>query len=116
MRKLFKSSLLVATFVLGISAAALAAEFTISLTIGAQTTSRTINPSDARVVEFIDDLRNDTFNQIDDGAGGLRVMTRVEAGKFYVDALMDGQIEFARGLKQQRMNKAAGVADNLEGN
>ena len=115
MYKLFKSSLLAIALVFGSVALAFPAEFTISFTVGAQSYSRTVTPTNARMVEFIDDLRNGAFNQIDDGAGGTRVMTRVEASKFYVDALMDGQIEFARSLKQQRFNKAAGVADNLEG-
>ena len=92
------------------------ATLTFNFTIGAQTDEQVVSPTDARALEFIDDLRNLSYPEVDDGSGGTRVMTRVEAGQKYVADLAAGQIAFAKGLKQQRLDAAVTVADDLEGN
>jgi len=91
------------------------ATLTFSFDIGASSYSVTVNSTDARALEFIDDMRNIAFPEVDDGAGGTRVMTRVEAGEEYVNRLAAGQVQYAKGLKQQRLDAAVVVADDLEG-
>lgn len=85
------------------------------LTISGQTQTASAAPTDARALEFIDDLRNVHYPQVDDGAGGTRVMTRQEAGQKYLDDLRAGQIAFARGLKQRRLDAEVAAADDLLG-
>lgn len=91
------------------------ATLTFSLAIGAQTATRTVSPADARATEFLDDLRLYHYPEIDDGAGGTRPMTRTEVGLRYVQDVVAGQVEFARGLKQRRLNAEVAQADDLTG-
>jgi len=86
-----------------------------TFTIGGQSYSVNLPATDARALEFLDDLRNSVFPQVDDGAGGTRVMTRAEAGAEYMNRLAAGQVEYARGLKQQRLNAEVAQADDLTG-
>jgi len=74
-----------------------------------------VNPSDARTIDFIDDLRNHLYEQVDDGAGGERVMTRTEAGEKYLDDLLAAQVKMARALKERRLKAEFGEADDLLG-
>jgi len=92
------------------------ATLTFNFTIAASTDEQIVTATDARALEFIDDLRNLSYPEVDDGAGGTRVMTRIEAGQKYVADLAAGQVRFAQGLKQQRLDAAVGAADDLEGN
>lgn len=91
------------------------ATFTITFTVGAQTATATISPSDARVITFLDDLIAN-YPEVDDGVGGTRPMTRVEVGDFYVDKLLMGQVEWAKGLEQRRLDATVPDATDLEGN
>lgn len=91
------------------------ASMSFTLTIGATTGTQTVNPTDARALEFLDDLRFIHYPEIDDGAGGTRPMTRVEAGTRYAQDLIAGQVEFARGLKQRRLDAEVAASDNLLG-
>ena len=91
------------------------ANLNFSITVGANTATADRSPSNTRTLEFLDDLIVH-FGEIDDGAGGTRPMTRVEVGQHYLDQLMAGQIEFARGLKHNRRKAAVTPSDDLEGN
>ena len=81
----------------------------ITFTIGAQIATRTITTTDARALEFLDDLRQVHF--VEDP-----ILSRVAVGVKYIDQLSAGQVQFAKGLKQQRLDAAVSVADDLEGN
>ncbi len=91
------------------------AEFTIKFKVGAQTATKTITFSDARAVVFLDDLIAN-YPEVDDGSGGARPMTRVEVGGYYIDKLLMGQVEWAKGLEQHRLDDAVDPATDLEGN
>ncbi len=91
------------------------ATLTITLTVGAQTVTKTITFADARAVVFLDDLIAN-YPEVDDGSGGTRPMTREEVGDFYVDRLLMGQVEWAKGLAQRRLDAIKPVATDLEGN
>lgn len=91
------------------------ADFTVSASLGPQTYNASVSPADARMMEFLDDLI-DHYGEIDDGAGGTRPMTRAEVGQKWLDDLVAGQVRFAKGLKQRRLNAAVTEADDLEGN
>ena len=86
------------------------ADLTFSMTIGATSGSRSIAPTDARALEFLDDLIVH-FGEIDG-----ELMTRTEVAQHYLDKLMEGQVAFAKGLKQRRLDAAVSAADDLEGN
>lgn len=88
------------------------ADLTFSMTIGATSGSRSIAPTDARALEFLDDLIVH-FGEVVEGAGP---MTRTEVANHYLEQLMAGQVAFARGLKQHRLDAAVSDADDLEGN
>ena len=90
------------------------ANLTFSITVGATSVSKTIAPTTARMLEFLDDLIVN-FGAIDDGAGGTRPMTRAEVAQHYLDKLMAGQVEFARGLKHNRRKGAVTPSDDLMG-
>ncbi len=91
------------------------ADLTFSMTIGANAGSKSIAPTDTRALAFLDDLIVH-FGEIDDGAGGTRPMTRVEVAQRYMDKLMAGQVAFAKGLAQDRLDAAVSTATDLEGN
>ena len=91
------------------------ANLTFSMTIGGVSGSASISPSNARALEFLDDLIVH-FGNIDDGEGGTRPMTRDEVALRYLDKLLAGQVEFARGLKHNRRKAAVTPSDDLEGN
>ncbi len=86
------------------------ADLTFSMTIGATSGSRSIAPTDARALEFLDDLIVH-FGEIDG-----ELMTRTEVAQHYLDKLMEGQVAFAKGLEQRRLDAAVAVATDLEGN
>ncbi len=91
------------------------ANLTFSMTIGGTSGSKSISPTDTRALEFLDDLIVN-FGEIDDGDGGTRPMTRTEVAQKYLDKLMAGQVEFARGLKHNRRKGEVTPSDDLVGN
>lgn len=92
------------------------ATFEFSMTVGPDSGTETITTSDARAIEYLDDLRNLHYPQIDDGAGGMRVMTRAEVAAHHLLQHKRGEIEFARAKKQDRLDAAVVVGDDLEEN
>ncbi len=90
------------------------ANLTFSMTIGGTSGSKSISPTNARALEFLDDLIVN-FGEIDDGDGGKRPMTRAEVAQKYLDKLMAGQVEFARGLKHNRRKGEVTPSDDLVG-
>jgi len=91
------------------------ASLTIEFTVGAQTATVTKTFTDTRAIVFLDDLI-ENYPEIDDGGGGTRPMTREEVADHWTGLLMAGQIEWARGLEQRRMDAAVGDATDLEDN
>ena len=91
------------------------ANLTFEMTVGANSGSASISFANTRALEFLDDLIVH-FGEIDDGGGGTRPMTRTEVAQRYLDKLMSGQIEFARGLKHNRRKAEVTPSDDLEGN
>ncbi len=91
------------------------ATFAITFTVGAQAATVTKTFADARVVVFLDDLIAN-YPEVDDGSGGTRPMTREEIGAFHVDKLLMGQVEWAKGLEQRRLDATVDPATDLEGN
>ena len=87
------------------------ATFTFEMSIAGVTGSEVITTSDARAIEYLDDLRNLHYPEIDDGAGGTRVMTRQEVAEHHLAGHRRGEIEFARAKKQNRLDAAVA---NLE--
>jgi hypothetical protein len=85
------------------------ATLTFSLTIGANNTTATISPTNARTLQFIDDLIAGPY------AGITPPLTQTQAGQKWLDDLMAGQVAWAKGLRQDELNKAVGVADDLTG-
>ena len=93
------------------------ATLSFQLVVGGITVTKTISPSSARVLTFIDDMIAGPYNdEIDDGAGGTRPRTQEETATYWLDALMAGQVAWAKGLRQNALSAAVVVADDLEGN
>ena len=88
--------------------------FTMSMTIGANTTTKTVSPTNARMLQFLDDIIL-VSPEVDDGAGGTRPMTQTEVAVEYLDKLMAGQVAWAKGLRQAELDKAVTAADDLVG-
>ncbi len=88
------------------------ADLTFSMTIGVTSGSKTIAPTNTRALEFLDDLIVH-FGEVIEGDGP---MTREQVAQHYLDQLMQGQINFAKGLKQRRLDATVTEADDLEGN
>ena len=90
------------------------ADFTMTMTIGANTTTKTVSPTNARMLQFLDDIIL-VSPEIDDGAGGTRPMTQTEVAVEYLDRLMAGQVAWAKALRQDELDKAVVAADDLVG-
>lgn len=88
------------------------ANLTFSLTIGANNTTATISPTNARTLQFIDDLIAGPYAP----NAGDPPLTQTQAGQKWLDDLMAGQIAWAKGIRQHALDKAVVVADDLEGN
>ena len=86
------------------------ATLTFTLVVGANNTTATISPSNARVLQFIDDLIAGPYANEDPP------LTQTQAGQKWLDDLMAGQVAWAKGLRQHELNAAVAVADDLEGN
>ncbi len=84
------------------------AELTIIFVVGAQTATLTKTFTDARALQFLDDL---IVNFGDDPP-----LTRLQVGNKYVLKLMQGQIAWAKRLEQDRLDAGVTDATDLEGN
>ena len=82
------------------------ATITIEMTIGSETQTVFVNGSDARAIQFLDDLRNLHYED---------APTRTQAGLRYLAGLKSGIKLFAKGLEQKRLDAAVAVATDLEG-
>ena len=91
------------------------ATFTMQMVVGAIDITKQITPTNARVQQFADDLI-EYYPEIDDGGGGTRPMTQTEAVTKWLDDLMAGQVQWAKGLRQHEINAAVAVADGMLGN
>ncbi len=85
------------------------ATLTVTLKVSAQTTTEAVTISNARALEFLDDMRNGPYL-------ADPVMTRAEVGEHYIKKLVAGQVVWAKGLKQTRLDSSKTMADDLEGN
>ncbi len=90
-------------------------DLSITLEVGGETVTKNVAFSTVRGVRFLDDLILH-FEEVDDGAGGTRPMTRTEVGVHYVTVLLKGQIQWAKGLEQNRLDGEVLVATDLEEN
>ena len=92
------------------------ATLSFQLVIGGITVTKTITPSNARALQLLDDLIAGPYSdEIDDGAGGTRPRTQQETAVYWLDNLMDGQVAWAKGLRQDELDKAVTAADDLLG-
>ena len=90
------------------------AKISITLTVGAVSITKTISPSNARVVTFLDDLIEHQYtDEVDDGNDGLRKRTREEVADLYLTKMLDGVQGLARRVAQMRLDKAATRAKDL---
>ena len=86
------------------------ASMTFGMTIGGNSGDSSKSFTNTRALEFLDDLIAH-FGEIDG-----ELITRAEVAQHYLDKLMAGQIEFARGLKHNRRKGEVTPSDDLEGN
>jgi len=90
------------------------ATLSFQLVVGAITVTKTITPTNARVLQFIDDMIAGPYSdEIDDGVGGTRPRTQEETAIYWLDALMAGQVEWAKGLRQHELDAAVTTATDL---
>ena len=85
------------------------ATFTMQMIVGPVTVTKTISPANARVQQFADDL-------IAQYPVETPALTQETAITKWLDDLMAGQVQWAKGLRQHEINAAVAVADDLEGN
>ena len=85
------------------------ATVTFNATVGATVVEATISPTNARTLQFLDDLIAGPYADI------VPALTRDEAGQKWLDDLMAGQIAWAKGLRQAELGKAVATADDLLG-
>lgn len=88
------------------------ADLTLTASVGPNSASASLTPTDTRFIEFLDDLRNLHYPPKEDGSP----LTRVEVAQKWMDDLMSGQVAFAKGLKQRRLANEVAEADDLAGN
>ena len=90
------------------------ATLSFQLIVGGITVTKTITPSNARTLQFIDDMIAGPYSdEIDDGVGGTRPRTQEETATFWLDSLMAGQVAWAKGLRQHELDGAVAVATDL---
>ncbi len=82
------------------------ADVAITMSVGATSASATLSPSDARMVEFVDDLVA-VAGPVPDGLGGERPVTRQEAADLFVEDVLSQMVSRARNLKRDRLARAA---------
>ncbi len=82
------------------------ADVLISMSVGAVTASATRSPSNARMVEFVDDLVA-VSAPVPDGIGGERPVTRQEAADQFAEDVLSQMVSRARNLKRDRLARAA---------
>ncbi len=86
-------------------------EFKISMSFGASTVEATRSPSAAAMLQFVDDLIP-TFGEVDDGAGGERPMTRLEAAQEFVNDEISKVKSRSRNLARDRLARPARGIDD----
>ena len=84
------------------------ATLTFTLVVGATAATREITPTNVRVLEFLDDMRNGPY--LEDP-----VLSQEDVANLWINNLMDGQIAWAKGLRQAELDKAVTTADDLLG-
>jgi len=90
------------------------ATLSFQLVVGGITVTKTITPTNARFLQFIDDMIAGPYNdEIDDGVGGTRPRTQEETAIYWLDALMAGQVAWAKGLRQHELDAAVATATDL---
>ena len=93
------------------------ATLSFQLVVGGITVTKTISPTNARVLQFVDDMIAGPYSdEVDDGGGGTRPRTQEEAATFWLDQLMAGQVAWAKGLRQHELDGAVTTATDLEDN
>ena len=86
------------------------ATLTFSLDIGANNTAKTISPTNARTLQFLDDLIAGPYADI------VPALTQTQAAQKWLDDLMAGQVLWAKGLRQHELDAAVTTATDLEDN
>ena len=90
------------------------AKISFTLTVGTVSITKTISPSNARVVEFLDDLIEHQYtDEVDDGNDGLRKRTQEEVADLYLSKMLEGVQGMARRVEQMRLDKVAARARDL---
>lgn len=92
----------------------------ITLEVGTESVTRTINFTVARGRRFLDDLI-EHFENIQDGVDEddkpiMRPMDRIEVGAHYIEQLLKGQVAWSKGLEQRRLDTGRPIATDLEQN
>ena len=85
------------------------ATFSMQMVVGAINITKQITPTNARVQQFADDL-------IAQYPVETPALTQETAITKWLDDLMAGQVQWAKGLRQNELDAAVAVADDLEGN
>ena len=88
------------------------ATLTFSAVVGANTSTATISPTNARMLQFLDDLIAGPYAPV----GTDPPLTRIEAAQKWMDDLMAGQVAWAKGLRQRELDAAVTTATDLEDN
>ncbi len=86
-------------------------ELKISMSFGASTVEATRSPSAAAMLQFVDDLIP-TFGEVDDGAGGERPMTRMEAAQEFLNEQVSNIKSRSRNLERDRLARVARGIDD----
>ncbi len=82
------------------------ADVSVMMRVGAVIASATRSPTDARMVEFVDDLVA-VSGMVPDGGGGERPVTRQEAADQFAEDVLSQMVSRARNLKRDRLASAA---------
>jgi len=93
------------------------ATFSITLTVGGTSVTKTMSPTNARTVQFLDDLIAHQYtDEVDDGAGGTRPRTRDEVADHYLAQMMSGVHGMAKRVAQMRLDLVKAVGTDLDNN
>ncbi len=82
------------------------ADVSVIMSVGTVTASATLSPSNARMIEFVDDLVA-VSGLVPDGGGGERPVTRQEAADQFVEDVLSQLVGRAKNLKRDRLARAA---------
>jgi len=84
------------------------ATVTITINAGTLTSTASATATNARAAEFAADLIA--------YYGGETPLTQQEAVDRFTQGYLDGMVQFAKGLKQNRLDESKTIADDLLGN